>query len=263
MNKYTVFVLLFTLSFFISPSINAQKVLRKKSKNNYIHLKTDFQQQINKLSANKVIFLYVHSDRCGYCKIVAPVVEQLTKKYPKALFVKVDIENARDFLKKRYKIIGTPNIMLVYKGNIASAQYHFANSTREESVNKWAEQVYPTLKNLAKHKNIDCITAFNYMTLMADKQYIMYRGNARLGQEYEKNINLIFQLAKKYPNYYFGITSGQIPYGQEVDTKYAKVYRRFSIINNIDNIQAKLEPYGASNHKLSDVSQWIEGNVKP
>jgi len=232
----------------------------KKTESNYIHIKSDFERQINKLSANKVVFLYIHSNTCGYCKIVAPVVEQLTKKYPEALFVKVDIENTRDFLKTRYKVIGTPNLMLIYKGNIASAQYHFPNSTREKSINTWAEQTYPTLKKLSEHKNIDCITAFNYKKIMADKQFVLYRGNARLGDEYTKNINLMYQLAEKYPNYNFGITSGQIPYGQEIDSKYAKVYRRFSIINNIDNIQAKLEPYGASNHKLANVSNWIESN---
>ncbi len=66
-------------------------------------------------------------------------------------------------------------------------------------------------------------------------------------------------MAKKYPNYKFRITNGQIPYGQEIDNKYANVYRRFSIINNIDDIKSKLEPYRVTLN-LQEISLWIKKN---
>ncbi len=229
--------------------------------NNYFHLKSNIEQQIDGLSSNKVVFLYIHSNTCHFCKEVAPVIDELTKKYPEALFLKVDIENARNYLKKRYRINGTPNLMLIYKGNIASSQYHIVNSTRGESVKTWANQVYPIMKKLADYNNIDCITGFNYKRLMAGNKYILYRGNARLGNEFIKNMELIYQLAKTHPQLKFGVTSGQIPYGQEVDNKYASVYRRFSIVDNL-NVVEKLEPYGASNHTLQDVSSWITNKLR-
>ncbi|KAJ3396221.1 Thioredoxin-2 [Lobulomyces angularis] len=55
--------------------------------------KEDFEKV---LSEHKVVVVDFTATWCGPCKMVAPKFEEMSKKYPDAVFVKVDVDQCQD-----------------------------------------------------------------------------------------------------------------------------------------------------------------------
>lgn len=75
-----------------------------------------FDQEV--LQSQGLVMVDFWATWCGPCKIVAPVVEELSKEYEgKVKFVKVNTDENQD-LASRYDIRGIPTLMFFKDGNM-------------------------------------------------------------------------------------------------------------------------------------------------
>ena len=62
---------------------------------------------------------------CGPCKMVAPVLEQLSEELTDVSFYNVDVDKNMD-LAQEYKITNIPAILVMKKGQVVNSQVGFA-----------------------------------------------------------------------------------------------------------------------------------------
>ena len=62
---------------------------------------------------------------CGPCKMVAPVLEQLSEELTDVSFYNVDVDKNMD-LAQEYKITNIPAILVMKKGKVVNTQVGFA-----------------------------------------------------------------------------------------------------------------------------------------
>jgi thioredoxin 1 len=74
----------------------------------------DFDNEV--LKSDKPVFVDFYADWCGPCRIVAPVIEELSAEYDgKVKFVKVNVDFAPD-ISSRYNIMSIPTLMVFKEG---------------------------------------------------------------------------------------------------------------------------------------------------
>ena len=64
----------------------------------------------NYLVKGYVVVFEFYADWCGYCRILSPKVDSLTKQYKNVLVRKININNWRSPVVKQYRIIGVPSV---------------------------------------------------------------------------------------------------------------------------------------------------------
>ena len=73
---------------------------------------------------------------CGPCKMVAPVLEQLSEELTDVSFYNVDVDKNMD-LAQEYKITNIPAILVMKKGKVVNSQIGFApKEVLTEVINK-------------------------------------------------------------------------------------------------------------------------------
>ncbi len=82
-----------------------------------LHIGGDrFQEEVVRSSMPVVVDFY--ADWCGPCKMIAPVMEQLSKEYAgKAKFVKIDTDDNQE-LASQFGIMSIPTVMFFSKGKV-------------------------------------------------------------------------------------------------------------------------------------------------
>lgn len=70
------------------------------------------------LKDNQSVFVDFYADWCGPCKMVGPLVEELSKEYTDIKFVKVNVDNTPD-IAQRYGIMSIPTLIAFKNGEIA------------------------------------------------------------------------------------------------------------------------------------------------
>jgi thioredoxin 1 len=77
---------------------------------------SSFQEEVVKSSQPVVVDFY--ADWCGPCKMIAPIIHQLSKEYEgKVKFVKVDTD-ANQELATQFGIMSIPTVMFFSKGKV-------------------------------------------------------------------------------------------------------------------------------------------------
>eukprot|EP00892_Ulva_mutabilis_P010063 jgi/Ulvmu1/7429/UM036_0090.1 len=74
----------------------------------------EFQQHIGN-AEGKSVFVDFFAEWCGPCKMVAPMLEELSSKYPNVIFLKVDVDKCED-LAQKYGIRAMPTFIAFRKG---------------------------------------------------------------------------------------------------------------------------------------------------
>lgn len=70
------------------------------------------------MTKNKIILVMFFSERCGYCKIQDPIVEELRKiMRDKIEIIKIDIDKERDKAEE-LNVDATPTLFILKNGNI-------------------------------------------------------------------------------------------------------------------------------------------------
>ncbi len=80
------------------------------------HLKYLNDENFEKTISNGVTLVDFYADWCGPCRMIAPIVEELSKEMAgKATIAKLDIENAQQTAQK-FQVTSIPTIILFKNG---------------------------------------------------------------------------------------------------------------------------------------------------
>ena len=84
---------------------------------NVLHIEgSGFQQEVVK--SEKPVLVDFYADWCGPCKIIEPIINQLSREYDgKVKFVKVDTD-ANQELAVQFGIMSIPTVMFFSKGKV-------------------------------------------------------------------------------------------------------------------------------------------------
>eukprot|EP00262_Sarcandra_glabra_P007659 TRINITY_DN2055_c0_g3_i2.p1 TRINITY_DN2055_c0_g3~~TRINITY_DN2055_c0_g3_i2.p1 ORF type:complete len:448 (+),score=106.28 TRINITY_DN2055_c0_g3_i2:881-2224(+) len=81
-----------------------------------IHSANDLETKINTASSlSRLVILYFTATWCGPCRFIAPLYINLAGKYPKVVFLKVDIDELRD-VAARWNINSVPTFFFIKNG---------------------------------------------------------------------------------------------------------------------------------------------------
>ncbi|CAN1265694.1 TPR repeat-containing thioredoxin TDX [Linum perenne] len=82
-----------------------------------IHSTTELETKLNAATrVSRLAILYFTATWCGPCRLISPHFTSLAEKYPKVVFLKADIDEARDVARK-WKVSSVPAFFFVKKGN--------------------------------------------------------------------------------------------------------------------------------------------------
>ena len=89
------------------------------------------------LDAAKVALLDVSATWCGPCKMIAPVVEELSEE----MADKIEVYNAdadeNPELAKKFRVMSIPNLMILKEGKVTARQVGFQSA---EALKAWVEE---------------------------------------------------------------------------------------------------------------------------
>jgi len=111
--------------------------LPNKMAANFKILSTDsaFQPELS-AAGTKLVVVDFYATWCGPCQTVGPVFEQLANKYPKAIFLKVDVEKCPD-TQTNYSAFALPTFILVRNKTKVDMLRGADMGSLEEKVKKW------------------------------------------------------------------------------------------------------------------------------
>jgi len=78
-----------------------------------------FSPELEK-AGNKLVIVDFHATWCNPCKIIAPVFEHLSKKYPNIVFLKVDVDQCKSTA-EQYNVTAMPTFIFI-KSKVVIAQ---------------------------------------------------------------------------------------------------------------------------------------------
>lgn len=76
------------------------------------------------LKDNKSVFVDFYADWCGPCKMVSPLVEEISNEVKDVKFVKVNVDDNPD-IAQRYGIMSIPTLIAFKNGEIAGQTLGF------------------------------------------------------------------------------------------------------------------------------------------
>nr|AFK36486.1 unknown [Lotus japonicus] len=82
---------------------------------------------------SRLAILYFTATRCGPCRFISPIYTSLAEKYPKVVFLKVDIDEARD-VAARWNISSVPSFFFVKNGKEVDSAVGADKSTLERKI---------------------------------------------------------------------------------------------------------------------------------
>lgn len=81
-----------------------------------IHSTSELDKKLNAASrTSRLTVLYFTATWCGPCRVISPLFSSLAGKYPKVVFLKVDIDEARD-VAARWNISSVPTFFFIRNG---------------------------------------------------------------------------------------------------------------------------------------------------
>jgi len=89
------------------------------------------------LNSDKPVFVDFWAEWCGPCRMVSPIVEELSKEYEgKVNFVMVNVDQNRD-LASKYNILSIPTLAIFRNGEVVAQA---AGASSKESIQNYIEK---------------------------------------------------------------------------------------------------------------------------
>ena len=89
------------------------------------------KENFDSLISNDVVLVDFFATWCGPCKMLTPVLEELSNDRSLVKIVKVDIDESMD-LAKRYGIMSVPTLLLFKDGKLIANRVGFASKNEIE-----------------------------------------------------------------------------------------------------------------------------------
>lgn len=90
-------------------------------------------KNFNELINNKKVIVDFFATWCGPCKMLSPVLEQLSNEYEDITFVKVDVDDCHE-ISKKYGIMSVPTLMKFENGKLIDSKVGYQNI---DELKKW------------------------------------------------------------------------------------------------------------------------------
>ncbi|GFZ03452.1 tetraticopeptide domain-containing thioredoxin [Actinidia rufa] len=104
-------------------------------------------------SSSRLAVLYFTATWCGPCRFIAPLFTSLAGKYPKVVFLKVDIDEARDAA-ARWNISSVPTFFFIKNGKEIDKVVESENQIEEEMIKSSPCQQYGNIVLDVLHVNV-------------------------------------------------------------------------------------------------------------
>lgn len=73
------------------------------------------------LKDHEDVLVDVYAEWCGPCKMLAPIIEQVSSERPKISFCKVDIDLVEE-VQQRYDVLSVPTLLFIRNGQVIKEQ---------------------------------------------------------------------------------------------------------------------------------------------
>lgn len=83
-------------------------------------------ENFNELIKGKKVIVDFFATWCGPCKMLSPVLEQLSEEYSDITFVKVDVDDCQN-VSKEYGIMSVPTLMKFENGKFIDSKVGYQN----------------------------------------------------------------------------------------------------------------------------------------
>lgn len=80
----------------------------------------------NDLIKEKLVIVDFFATWCGPCKMLSPVIEELSNKYPNISFVKIDVDECPN-ISKEFGIMSVPTLLKFEDGNLVDKKIGYLN----------------------------------------------------------------------------------------------------------------------------------------
>ncbi|KAL0441168.1 UNVERIFIED_CONTAM: TPR repeat-containing thioredoxin TDX [Sesamum radiatum] len=99
-----------------------------------VHSASELKTKLNAASkTSRLALIYFTATWCGPCRFISPVFSSLAGKYPKVVFLKVDIDGARDAAAE-WNISSVPSFFFVKNGREVDKMVGADKSTLEKKI---------------------------------------------------------------------------------------------------------------------------------
>ena len=71
------------------------------------------------LDSGKTVLLDFYAEWCGPCKMVSPIVDQISEKNPDIIVGKIDVDDQQEIAEK-YGIMSIPTLVVLKNGEVAN-----------------------------------------------------------------------------------------------------------------------------------------------
>lgn len=92
-------------------------------------------ENFNELIKGKKVIVDFFATWCGPCKMLSPVLEQLSEEYSDIIFVKVDVDDCQNVFKE-YGIMSVPTLMKFENGTLIDSKVGYQNI---DELKKWLQ----------------------------------------------------------------------------------------------------------------------------
>jgi len=99
-----------------------------------IHSTGELEKKLSAASkTSRLAILYFTATWCGPCRFISPIYTSLAEKYPKVVFLKIDIDEARD-VAASWNISSVPTFFFVKNGKEVDSVVGADKSTLERKI---------------------------------------------------------------------------------------------------------------------------------
>lgn len=96
------------------------------------------QEEFNSIINQGSVLVDFYADWCGPCKMITPVLEELSKSYPDVQFIKVNVDQENE-LAQKYGVMSIPALFAVKNGEVKKQAVGFQPKPMLEELIKAAQ----------------------------------------------------------------------------------------------------------------------------